>query len=125
MDEIAVRLGDDGDAEEALRSLTRWVHEDESLGGRVRGRILADAAPEPGSMGTGFDLVQFAVGSGMSAAAVVVSVLQWRSSLRKPPGLTLTRNGVEVQVSAELAADDEVLRRLVAALDTDGDGSPR
>ncbi|MFH8930673.1 hypothetical protein ACH4D4_26855 [Streptomyces pristinaespiralis] len=120
-----MRVTATGDGEDALRSLLRWVHEDESLEGRVRGRIGAGSAPEPGSMGPGFDLAQFAVASGLSTSALVVSVLQWRSSLRRPPAVVLSRDGVEVRLAKEAADDPETLRRIMTALETRNDDGAR
>ncbi|MGW7289790.1 effector-associated constant component EACC1 [Streptomyces sp. NPDC054847] len=125
MNDLTVRVTATGDGEDALRSLLRWVHEDENLDGRARGRIGAASAPEPGSMGSGFDLVQFAVASGLSTSALVVSVLQWRSSLRRPPAVTLSRDGVEIRLAKEAADDPETLGRIMAALEKRNDDGAR
>ena len=120
MTDVFVELSetDEGaDAEDALRSLLRWLREDKTLGGALRGGI-APAEPAAGHMGAGaFDILQLALGSGLSVAALVVSVLQWQSARTRAPALTLSRGGVKVEVTAEGARDPETLRRVVDLLD--------
>ncbi|MEV6614114.1 hypothetical protein AB0N31_09585 [Streptomyces sp. NPDC051051] len=82
----------------------------------------AAAPPPPGGMGTGFDVLQFAVSGGLSAASLVVSVLQWQASLRRAPAVTLRRGDVEVLLTARAARDERTVRRLVAL--PDGDAAP-
>ncbi|MFB6958801.1 hypothetical protein ACFCYB_17645 [Streptomyces sp. NPDC056309] len=101
-------------AEDELRSLLRWFHEDETL--EVRGRV-GGAPPASGAMGTGFDLLQLAVGSGLSTASLVVSVLQWQTSRHRAPTVTLRRGEVEVVLTPQAARDEETLRSLVDLLD--------
>ncbi|GGY47192.1 MULTISPECIES: effector-associated constant component EACC1 [Streptomyces] len=112
------------DGADTLRSLLRWVQEDETLTGDVRARITAGEAVAE-TMGSGFELLQFAVGNGISVAALVLSVVQWRTSLRRSPDVTLRRGTTEVRIDGELARDPEGLRRVVEALDhseAPGDG---
>lgn len=192
MPEYALRVdpvapGDGPEAE--LRSLLRWLREDEALGRGLRATIGSDPAPAPparsphapsppasvsvgpgappyapvarpgvpvagspapvppvvvppaavsgragvaphapvvppgGSvpatpMGSpGFDVLQLAVGSGLSVASLVFSVLQWQASRRQAPTLTVTRDGYEVRLTGDAADDPEALRRIVAALE--------
>ena len=106
--------------EDDLRSLLRWLRADESAG------VRAGLAPAPASpadaMGTGFDMLQFAVSGGLSAASLVVSVLQWQTSLRRAPAVTLRRGDVEIQLTAQAARGEQTVRRLAALLD--GDTAP-
>ncbi|MGW5663957.1 effector-associated constant component EACC1 [Streptomyces sp. NPDC003758] len=101
-------------AEDDLRSLLRWLHEDETLD--VRGRVGGEP-PCSGAMGTGFDLLQLAIGSGLSTASLVVSVLQWQTSRHRAPAITLRRGEVEVILAPQAAHDEETLRALVDLLD--------
>jgi hypothetical protein len=101
-------------AEDELRSLLRWLHADETLD--VRARVTGGPTPAH-HMGTGFDVLQLALGSGLSTASLVVSVLQWQTSRRRAPSVTLRRGEVEVLLTAEAARDEETLRRIVAVLD--------
>lgn len=114
---ISASLDDTG-TEDDLRSLLRWLRADDTAGVRVR----PAAPPPPGGMGTGFDVLQFAVSGGLSAASLVVSVLQWQVSLRRAPAVTLRRGDVEVLLTARAARDERTVRRLVALLD--GDTAP-
>ncbi|MEU6210537.1 hypothetical protein AB0O42_23595 [Streptomyces sp. NPDC089922] len=137
MTEYALRVdapGGGGDAEDELRSLLRWLNADESLGRGLRGTLAADperpAAGTPTSgtpsagtlMGTGLDLVQLVVGSGLSTGSLVFSVLQWQASRRPAPSLTVSRGGYEVRLTGEAADDPEALRRIVALLEPSPEG---
>ncbi|MFE2880347.1 hypothetical protein ACFXG6_18185 [Streptomyces roseus] len=116
--------------ESELRSLLLWLKEDESLRRAVRGRIRS-GVPAPAAHGTpmgspGFDLLQLAVGSGLSAASLLFAVLQWQASRRRPPVLTVRRGPYEITLTGEEAGDAEGLRRIVAALENgsgDEDGA--
>jgi hypothetical protein len=101
-------------AEDHLRSLQSWLHEDENLD--VRGRA-GGAPPVPGAMGTGFDVLQLAIGSGLSTLSLVVSVLQWQTSRQHAPAVTLRRGEVEVVLTAEAARDEATLRAVAGLLD--------
>ncbi|MFC9299126.1 hypothetical protein ACFTWH_31830 [Streptomyces sp. NPDC057011] len=108
-------------SETELRSLMLWLSEDESLRRDVRGRIgSGEPATAAGGtpMGTpGFDLLQLAVGSGLSTGSLVFSVLQWQASRRRPPALTVRHGPYEVTLTGDEADDPEALRRIVAALE--------
>ncbi|MFI8362817.1 hypothetical protein ACIGD1_21930 [Streptomyces sp. NPDC085612] len=132
MTEYALRVdapGGGGDAEDELRSLLRWLNADESLGRDLRGTLAADperpasGTPTSGTlMGTGLDLVQLVVGSGLSTGSLVFSVLQWQASRRPAPSLTVSRGGYEVRLTGEAADDPEALRRIVALLEPSPEG---
>ncbi|MCQ4206821.1 effector-associated constant component EACC1 [Streptomyces longispororuber] len=110
--------GQDADSEDALRSLRRWLHEDETLTGEVRVEVAATEPPVAGHMGaSGFDILQLALGSGLSTAALAVSVLQWQLARHRPPALVLSRGALKVEVTPEGARDAETLRRVVELLD--------
>ncbi|MFD9412173.1 hypothetical protein ACFWBN_34935 [Streptomyces sp. NPDC059989] len=116
--------------ETELRSLLLWLTEDESLRRGVRGRIRSGepAQAEDGTpMGSpGFDLLQLAVGSGLSTGSLVFAVLQWQASRRRPPALTVRRGPYEITLTGDEAGDAEGLRRIVAALENgsgDSDGA--
>lgn len=108
----------DADAEDALRSLLRWLHEDETLDGALRGEFTASAAPVDGHMGAGgFDILQLALGSGLSTAALAVSVFQWQLARKRAPAVVLSRGELRVEVTPEGARDTETLRRVMELLD--------
>ncbi|MEU7635958.1 MULTISPECIES: effector-associated constant component EACC1 [unclassified Streptomyces] len=106
-----------GDAEEELRSLMHWLHDDEELHRQVRGSLTSSRGPRPGEMGIGFDLLQLAVGTAVSGGSLAVSVLQWRDARRRAPELTLRAGEIEVHIPRGAAADPETVRRIVALLD--------
>lgn len=106
-------------AEDELRSLLRWLHEDETLD--VHARIMGEPLSAH-HMGSGFDLLQLAVGSGLSTASLVVSVLQWQTSRRGGPAVTLRRGEIEVLLTLDTARDEEALRRIVELLDREDAG---
>lgn len=118
---MVAATGDEVDAEDELRSLARWLNEDEALGGHLRARLGATAPAPAGHMGAGFDVLQLAVGSTLSTAALVVSVLQWQLSRRRAPALVLSRGDVRVELTQEAARDEETLRRVMEVLER-GDG---
>ena len=68
-------------------------------------------------MGTGFDVLQLVLGTGLSSAALAVSILQWRDARRTRPALTLRRGDIEVDIPPEAAADEDTVRRIVALLE--------
>ncbi|MFE4372901.1 hypothetical protein ACFRMN_32605 [Streptomyces sp. NPDC056835] len=122
MPEYQVRFAagpaEEEDREEELRSLLRWLTEDESLDRAVRGAVRGDEPLGPGHMGAGFDLLQLAVGTAVSTASLVVSVLQWQTSRRRgAPAVVLRRGGAEIELSREASADPELFRRAVELLD--------
>ncbi|QES51037.1 hypothetical protein DEJ50_27600 [Streptomyces venezuelae] len=126
MREFELRV-DDGTAgragrppEDDLRSLLHWLNEDDGVRRETRGRVGGDGPPLPGHLGTGLDLLQLAVGSGLSTGSLVFAVLQWQASRRRPPVLTVRRGAYEVRLTGAEATDPEALRRIVAALETDG-----
>ncbi|WP_066956024.1 effector-associated constant component EACC1 [Streptomyces lushanensis] len=123
--ELEVRVVADGHpegGEEDLRSLLRWVDADESLRHEVRGRLIGSAALPRGSMGTGLDVLQLLIGSALSGGALAVSVLQWRDSRRRRPGLVLRRGSIEVEIPAEYMGTD-VEERVIALLGQEPGGS--
>ncbi|MEU6667835.1 hypothetical protein [Streptomyces sp. NPDC046727] len=102
-------------AEDDLRSLLRWLRADETLA--VRARAGSGSPPDPGGMGAGFDILQLALGTGLSAGSLVVSVLQWQAARRHAPAVTLRRGDVEVLLTSRAARDEETVRRIVELLD--------
>ncbi|OKK15187.1 hypothetical protein AMK16_28540 [Streptomyces sp. CB00455] len=122
--------------ESELRSLLLWLKEDETLRHGARGRIGSQAPPPAGSEGgpagdtdmgsPGFDLLQLALGSGLSAGSLVFAVLQWQASRRRAPALIVRRGPYEVRLTGDEAGDPQAVRRIVAALEgADGGGRAR
>ncbi|GGZ94677.1 effector-associated constant component EACC1 [Streptomyces subrutilus] len=124
--ELALRVDERGPgagAEDELRSLLRWLTADETLAGGLRTRLVhdpdgapdTDVAAEP--MGFGLDLLQLAVGSGLSTGSLVFAVLQWQASRRPAPDLTVRRGDYEVRLTGDAARDPDALARVLAALE--------
>jgi hypothetical protein len=114
--EVILEAGFPGNAEEDLRSLLRWLRADENVAGRTYGRVGGSTPPQPDTMGTAFDIVQLTLGSGLSAGSLVVSLLQWRDARRHPPGITLRRGGMTVEIPSTADVDAGALIRAVAFL---------
>ncbi|MFJ9108340.1 hypothetical protein [Streptomyces sp. NPDC102283] len=117
--EVRPAPGSAEDAEEHLRSLLRWLKEDESLDHGVRATLSSPTPSSTEDMGTGLDLVALIAGSGLSAASLVFSVLEWQAGRRRAPALIVRRGSVEVHLPVGRSADDEELRRIVTALGED------
>ncbi|MEU2286183.1 hypothetical protein ABZ614_30345 [Streptomyces sp. NPDC013178] len=119
MTTIQVTLGTEGDNEEDLRSLLRWLTADEVTGRHLRG-ALVDAQPaHPEHMGGQLDVLSLAVSSLLGAAQLAMAVVQWRAARRSSPTVTVHRNGTRLDIHA---ADPETVRRLALLLADDGDG---
>jgi hypothetical protein len=126
MREIEIAVPEDGsrvDGAEELRSLLRWLREDEALAREVRGS-LGQAGPRvEGAMGSGFDVLQLVLGTVVSSGSLAVSILQWRDARRVRPALRIKRGDVELEVPAGSTVDRhtaEAIARLLAGDDEDG-----
>jgi hypothetical protein len=73
-----------GDSE----SLFRWLSDEP--GARSDGRLSRAAGTDPEDMGTLVDVLTLIVGSGFSAAQLVLAIRQWRQSRPRPPELVIT-----------------------------------
>ncbi|MFD9369525.1 hypothetical protein ACFWA6_17795 [Streptomyces sp. NPDC060020] len=107
--------------EDELRSLLRWLGEDDAVRREARGRMGSDGPLPDGHMGSGLDLLQLVVGSGLSTASLIFAVLQWQVSRRRPPVVTVRRGAYEITLVGDEHTDPDALRRIVAALEPDGD----
>jgi hypothetical protein len=125
--EVALSGDDRPDGwEDELRSLLRWLREDEGLARQAEGRIHAGTAPESGHMGTAFDILQLTLGSGLSAGSLAVSFLQWRDARRgNRLIITLRRGDTTVEIPAEGDVDAALLARVIGLVEdreTQSDG---
>ncbi|MEV7214570.1 hypothetical protein AB0O31_15935 [Kitasatospora cineracea] len=117
--EISVTVDAGDDTEDALRSLLRWIGNDDELSRTVRARVVtggpAGEPTGPRQMGGGtFDVVQLLVSSALSAGALSVSVLQWREARRRPTALVLRRGTLELEIPAGSPHDEATVRALTA-----------
>ncbi|MGW2048065.1 effector-associated constant component EACC1 [Streptomyces sp. NPDC001858] len=120
---ISVSL-DAAGSEHDLRSLLGRLRAEAAAGGRARLDGVRPPPP-PGSTGAAFDVLQFAVSGGLSAASLVVSVLQWQASRPRPPAVTLRRGDVTIVLTADAARDEETVRGLIELLDGGAAPAPR
>jgi Effector Associated Constant Component 1 len=95
------RSGDEQSGDE-LRSLLRWLRDDEDLrAARISAR---SAQPAPGEMGHGLDLVQVLLEpDGLASAlatAVVTAVVTWLSTRRRKVKVRLRHGDREIEVEA-------------------------
>ncbi|WP_369256733.1 hypothetical protein [Streptomyces sp. R35] len=93
------------DAENDLRSLTRWIAEDETLMSACSGTLHSSGPPRSDHMGLGFDILQLALASGFSAGSLAVSIAAWLDARRGSPRLRLRRGSIIVELSAETSDD--------------------
>ncbi|SOD62657.1 hypothetical protein SAMN06297387_10730 [Streptomyces zhaozhouensis] len=103
--------------EDELRSLVRWLRTDESLAHGLVSRLEARRPAGGDEMGAALDVVALVLGSGLSAGALAVSVLQWRDARRSSRPLVVRRGAWEVRIPPGRPADEETLARLVALLE--------
>ncbi len=104
------------DREDELRSLRRWLDEDESLDGALHTRLASGTRTRPGEMGTIIDVLSLAIGSGLSSGALAVSLLQWRDARRTRRTVVLRRGEIEIEIPATGPRDDGALARVIAGL---------
>ncbi|RMI39360.1 effector-associated constant component EACC1 [Streptomyces triticirhizae] len=110
--------------EDELRSLVHWLRADETLAHGLVSRLEAQRPAGEGEMGAALDVVALVLGSGLSAGALAVSVLQWRDTRRTGRPLVVRRGAWEVHVPPGRPADEATLARLVALLEAADDGEP-
>jgi hypothetical protein len=128
MREIEIAVPEDGtaaDGAEELRSLLRWLRQDETLGRAVQGTMGQAGERIPGAMGTGFDVLQLVLGSALSGGSLAVSVLQWRDARRVRPALRIRRGEVVLEVPAGSQVDQrtaEAIARLLGGDEPAGGG---
>ncbi|MDT0268730.1 hypothetical protein RM844_20805 [Streptomyces sp. DSM 44915] len=117
---IAPREDESGETtavEDELRSLVRWLRTDESLVHGLVAQLEAQRPPGEGEMGGALDVVALVLGSGLSAGALAVSVLQWRDARRTSRPLVVKRGAWEVHIPPGRPADEDTFDRLVALLE--------
>jgi hypothetical protein len=109
---VRVRLRVDGDDPDVLRSLRGWLQEDDAVGAHGDVTWSPDGAPD--QMGIVMDVLTLVLGTGLSAAQLVLAVAQWRQSRHPAPVVTIIRpDGVTVRIGASSAEPlEEVARTL-------------
>jgi hypothetical protein len=95
---VRVRVSD-GSVDES-RSLFTWLR-DEPLVRRHGAPTVADGDSSPGSMGGAVDVLGLVLGSGLSTAQLVLSVIMWRAARGRPVRVIIERDGREVPVDTD------------------------
>lgn len=104
--EFLIRI-DDQVGGDSLRSLARWLRDDEVI--RTSGAItLERPLPAEAEMGAGLDLVKFVAETGFSTANLVLAVATWRQSRSSKPSVTIEQG--EARVAIESSDPDAVAR---------------
>lgn len=111
---VEVRVGEE---QAELRSLYRWLREDEDLRSARIG--LSGTDPAPGEMGSALEVIEVLLANAWSAASLAVAVAAWRQSRPRAGGVTVRIGQAEVRISG---GDEEEVRRLVALCSAAGDG---
>jgi membrane-associated two-gene conflict system component 1 (EACC1) len=85
---MAVQLQLTCDSEADAESLFRWLRDEP--GARADGRLARAENDDPEELGPLIDVLTLVIGSGFSAAQLVLAVKQWRESRPRPPELVVT-----------------------------------
>ncbi|MEU5088962.1 hypothetical protein [Streptomyces sp. NPDC021356] len=111
---IRVSAGPGVGAESSLVSLRDWLAAEETLRGRVELRVQA---PKPGQMGSAFDVLAVALGSGGAGAVLARSLSTWLVQRRADVTVRLSRqDGREVTVEVQRARDPQAVIQAVSRL---------
>ncbi|GAA1787955.1 hypothetical protein HC028_12805 [Planosporangium flavigriseum] len=109
--QLRVRVAD-GSIDEA-RSLFTWLQDEPRV--RTHGEPTmsdGDGSADPGHadhMGPGLDVLGLVIGSGLTTAQLVLSIIMWRASHGRPVRVIIERDGREVPVDTDDAAEAEAI----------------
>lgn len=107
-----LRISMDGDDEEALVSLQRWLADDPDLRRSSTFRLVPSRSGH-GEMGPVFDVISAVVSDGTGLGSLIVAYLAWRDSRPHAPAVRIERDGVVVSLTEHSAeAVGEVLDAL-------------
>jgi hypothetical protein len=100
-----IRISLPGNDLDDIRSLWTWLGSERAV--RRSGRMRWAGRESDGNMGTAFDAIQLAVGSGLSIAQLVFAVAQWRASRSAPdaPAVEVEYRGSRVTITGHEPAD--------------------
>jgi Effector Associated Constant Component 1 len=110
-----VYLRVDGESPDSVRSLRAWLEADRAV--REHGDLRWPYAGTHEHQGVLIDVLQLAVGGGLSAVQLVVAIAQWRDSRHPKPVVTITRelaDGTSIRIET---SDPAVLERVVRELE--------
>jgi hypothetical protein len=96
--QVRVRVTDD--AVDESRSLLSWLRDEPAI--RRHGVPTLPAGDgEPGHMGAGQEVLTLVLGTGLSAAQLVVSIIMWRASRGRPVRVIIEHDDREVPVDTD------------------------
>ncbi|MFJ9105634.1 hypothetical protein ACIRJM_45125 [Streptomyces sp. NPDC102405] len=107
-------------------SLYDWLRQESKIRKTAKLSMGSFEAPVPGAQGPLLDLVSLVVGSGFSAASLVVSIATWRDTRPQSPTVTVERDGITVTVGGSLEETQRLMEKLLTGTgsgddDTDGE----
>jgi hypothetical protein len=109
-----VYLRVDGESPDSVRSLRAWLQADRAV--REHGDLRWADAGSPEHQGVLIDVLELAVGGGLSTLQLALAVAQWRDSRHPKPVVTITRelaDGTSISVeTSDPAALERVVREL-------------
>jgi hypothetical protein len=112
---LQVYLRVDGAGPDPVRSLRAWLQDDRAV--REHGELQWADAGSPEHQGVLIDVLQLAVGSGLSVLQLALAVAQWRDSRHPRPVVTITRkldDGRSIRIET---SDPAILERVVRELE--------
>jgi Effector Associated Constant Component 1 len=95
--QVRVRVAD-GSVDDT-RSLRTWLRDEPEI--RRYGQPAVPADDPPGQLGSGLEVLALVVGSGLSTAQLVLSIIMWRSSHGRPIRVVIERDDRRVPVDTD------------------------
>jgi hypothetical protein len=112
---VRVYLRVDGDGPDSVRSLRSWLQADRTV--REHGDLRWADAGSAEHQGVLIDVLELAIGSGLSAVQLALAVAQWRDSRHPKPIVTITREAADGTSIRIETSDPAVLERMVRPFD--------
>jgi len=103
--QVRVRLADS--SVDTSRSLRTWLRDEPCVRGFGQPCVPDDVAA--GEMGTGLEVVTLVLGSGLSAAQLILSIIMWRATQNRPIRVVIERDDRQVAVDTDDPQDTPAL----------------
>ncbi|HEV7899066.1 MAG TPA: hypothetical protein VGP31_14620 [Planosporangium sp.] len=104
--QVRVRVAD-GLVDE-FRSLLSWLRDEPEVRRHGELRVAAGDA-EPGYLGSGLEVLTLVLGSGLTAAQLVTSIILWRASRSRPVRVIIECEGRDVPVDTADAGEADAI----------------
>jgi hypothetical protein len=111
----------DGSVDES-RSLLRWLRDEPEV--RRHGEPTTPADDTGGRMGTVMDVLTLVLGSGLSAAQLVTSIIMWRASHGRQIRVIIERDDREVPIDTDDPAEAVAIAARITGAARITDDSP-